>query len=148
MTVWTYGLATIAGQHHAVLYLVLAGLHHAEELINGGCLLARHILVARQAVPQPSSVLLGEFSVGGEDREIVYRRTTYEVLLPLTQFLAPPTRYATVIDTQRGVGDDQIGVDVDKIAKALAGGAGAHGRIEGEEFGRGLLKLHAVGLQS
>ena len=36
------------------------------------------------------------------------------------------------------VGDDEVGVEVDGVAEALAAGAGAVGIVEGEEAGFGL----------
>src|SRR5207302_7527732 len=38
----------------------------------------------------------------------------------------------------RFVGDDEVGVEVDGVAEALAAGAGAVGVVEGEEAGLGL----------
>ena len=91
-------------------------------------------------------MLLAQFVVRGEDREIVYLGTTYEVAFPLAQFLAMPACHTPVIDAEGGVGDDEILVDADDAAVALACGTDAHGRVEREEVVGRFLEGHSVSL--
>ena len=61
-------------------------------------------------------------------------------------FAVPCGRYLVVIqgcdgafvEGLRFVGDDEVGVEVDGVAEALAAGAGAEGVVEGEEARLGL----------
>ena len=87
--------ATIAGQHHAVLDLILARLHHLEELVDTGFLLGT--LIRWQSVPQPVFLLLCQIHIRLEDGEIVCSGMTHKPLLPLLHFLPVPAHHATVI---------------------------------------------------
>ena len=51
VTLGANGLATIAAEHHAVLYLVLVFLYHAEEVVDAGNFVFVSSPVAGQAVP-------------------------------------------------------------------------------------------------
>src|ERR1035441_8225045 len=49
-----------------------------------------------------------------------------------------PRRDGALLEGARAIGDDEVGVEVDGVAEALAAGAGAVGVVEGEEAGFGL----------
>ena len=51
VTVGAGGLATISGQHYAILDLVLALLQHTEEVVNAGLLPAALVNAAAASVP-------------------------------------------------------------------------------------------------
>ena len=146
MTVRTDGLATIACQEHTILYLILVLPHHLKEIVDAHTFVRVGVGVAGQSMPQPSAMLLAQFVVRGEDREIVYLGTTYEVAFPLAQFLAMPACHTTVIDAEGGVGDDEILVDANDAAVALACGTDAHGRVEREEVVGRFFEGHSVSL--
>ena len=142
----TGGLAPVTTQHHAVLYLVLVLLHHLEEGVDAGFLL--QTAVAGQTVPQPVLLLLRQRVVRLEDREVVLGGMLYEPVFPLAHLLAVPGHHAAVVDGERGIGDDQVLIDADNLAEALAFRTGAHGRIEREHLVGRLLEGDAVGLEA
>ena len=142
--VGAHGLATEAAQHHAVLYLVLVLLHHAEELVDAHPVVRFAVFLRGQTVPEPVLLLLCQFEVGLEDREVVRLRAADELLEPHTHLLSPPAHHATVVETHGLVGDDEFLVDADDAAEALAGGTGAQGRVEGEHIVGRFLEGDAV----
>ena len=87
--------ATIARQHHAVLDLILARLHHLEELVDTRFLLGTFI--RGQTVPQPVFLLLRQVHIRLEDGEVVCGGMAHEPLLPLLHLLSMPAHHATVI---------------------------------------------------
>ena len=134
------GLAVPALQvRHRPLVVGVVGTGAAEPV----AVLDVHLLRAR-AVQQDLLLGLGELLPRRRDSEAVgvghRRHHPVEVLAP-----GPgPGGDGALVDGQVGVGDDQLGVDLVAGAEAVAVGAGAVGRVEGEVPGRQLVERRAV----
>ena len=148
MTVRTDGLATESAQHHSVLYLVLVLFHHAEELIDAHPFVWVEVFLGGQSVPKPVFLLLRQFVVRLEDREVERFSTAYELLEPHAHLLASPADHASVVKTQRGIRDDQLLVDADDASESFAGRTSAKRRVEGKHVVRWLLEGDAVSLET
>ena len=135
----TEGLAAVAGQHHAVLYLVLVLLQHAEEGVDA--------FEVGRTLPQHAALLVGQLVVGGKDGEARLFGAADDHVAPFAHLLAPPAHHGSVVDGQGAVGHHQMLVDADDAAEAFAFGASAHGRVEREHLVVGLLEADAVGLE-
>ena len=116
---WAHGLSAVAGQHYAVLNLVLVLFQHLEEGVYA------HFFA--RSVPQVVLLLLGKLIVRGEDGEVVRRSLAEELLQPFAHFLATPAHHGSIVYGEGAVGDDQLLVDAYHTAKALALGAGTDG---------------------
>ena len=132
MTLRTCGLTPVAGQHHAVLYLVLILLHHLEELVDTRLFLLA--LIRGQSVPQPVFLPLRQVHVGFEDGEIVVSGIPAEPVFPFSHLLSVPAHHAAVIDAQRRVGDHQLLVNTHNLAKALTLRTGSCWRVKREHL--------------
>ena len=148
-------LAAIAGQHDAVLYLILSLTQVLEEGIDGHqppfLLLGREgpgDLLGGFAVPEPVLLGLSELIVRLVDGEAAIGVEADEPVLPLAQLLAAPAHHGAVADAARSVGHHKAFVDADDAAVALTLGAGAQRGVEGEELVGGFLKSDAVGLEA
>ncbi len=126
MAVGTDGLAAESAQHHTVLYLVLVLLHHAEELVDAHPVMWVALFLGGQTVPEPVLLLLCQFIVRFEDREVesALLYTADELILPHAHLLSSPTYHATVVETHGRVGDDELFVDTYHAAESLAGRTG------------------------
>ena len=136
---WAGGLSAVACHHHAVLYLVLVLLHHFEEGVDA--------FEVGRTLPEHPSLLLGEVDVGGKDGEPRLFRSANHHLTPFAHHLASPADHGSIIDREGAVGHHQMLVNADNPSKALAGGAGSQGGVEGEHLVVGFLKGDAVGLE-
>ena len=94
MTLWTDGLDTIAREHHTVLNLVLILLYHLEERIDAR---TPFTTIRRQTVPKPVLMLLRQFKVRCENREVISLCMTDELRSPFAHLIAMPAFHATVI---------------------------------------------------
>ena len=146
MTGGAYGLSAVACEHHAVLYLVLVGLDHVEEVVDADSLVV--LLNPWTFMPQVVLLLLCEVVVWLEYGEVVLWRTAAELGLPFAHLVTAPAEHGAVVHAQQLVGDDKVFVNAYYAAEALAVGAGADGRVEREHLLRGLLELNAVGLEA
>ena len=54
------------------------------------------------------------------DREVEMTSVTNQLVAPCTHFIAAPTRHSIVVNRQRFVGNDQVGIDADYVAEAFA----------------------------
>ena len=148
MAVGANGLASESAQHHAVLNLILVFLHHSEELVDAHAVVRITVFFRWQSVPEPVFLLLRQFVVRLEDREVVRFRPADEFLEPHAHLLATPAHHATVVEAQRSVRNHEFFVDADDASETLAGRAGAQRRIEGKHIVGRFLKLHAVSFES
>ena len=71
-----------------------------------------------------------------------------QALLPFPQFFAPPRSHGVLKHAEPRVGNNQFALNSQHGTKTFAGGAGALGRIEGEQSRRGILKAQTFGLKS
>ena len=147
-TIRTRGASTIATQHHTILYLILVVFDHLEERVDANLVMNVHVLLGWQPMPQHILLGLGQGIVGGEDGEVVFLCASAELFLPSLHLLSMPAFDASLIDTQRRIGDNQFLVNADDASKALAGRAGPYRRVEGEHIVIGLFEGYAVGLES
>ena len=147
MAVGTNRLSTESAQHHAVLYLVLVLLYHSEELIDAHPFLLFTFLFARQTVPQPVLLLLSQFEIRLEDREVVFCSSADEFLEPHTHLFASPANHTSVIYAHRSVRDDEFLIDAYYAAETFAGRAGSERGVEGKHIVGRLFKLHAVSFE-
>ena len=97
----TYRSAAVSAEHHAVLYLVLVFFQHLEEVVDAHPVVFVSAFVGWQTVPQPVFVLLRQFVVWFEDRELVCCRSSDEFLFPFTHFLSVPALHASVVYAER-----------------------------------------------
>ncbi len=156
VTLGTDRLATIARQHDAILNLILVVAHHLKEAVDGHAVVFVTMLVGRQAMPQHVLLLLRQVIVrleNGETHSIgitvfFFCCATAELVFPHAHLLAVPRLHTTVVDGQRGIGNNQVLVDADDHAETLTLRTGADGRIKGEELVGGLFERHAVGLEA
>ena len=116
------GFSPVTGEHDPVLDLVLVFFKHFEERVDA-------YLFAR-SVPEIILLLLSQFIVRSEDREVMCRSFPQEFGKPFAHFLSPPADNGSVVDTQGAVGDDEMFIDADDFSEAFAGGAGSDRRIE------------------
>ena len=130
VTLRTRGLATITAKHDAILDFVLVLLNHLEERVDAYAVVLVAMLVGGQAVPKLVFLFLREVVVRLEDREVVLCGPAAELFFPHAHLLAVPADHAAVVDRQRGIGDDQMFVDADNLAKALTFRARSYGRVE------------------
>ena len=112
-------LSAVTAEHDAVLYLVLVLLDHLEKVVNGNPFVFGPVAVGGQSVPKLVFLLLGQFVVRLEDREVVLSSTPAEFLFPRAHLLAVPADHAAVIDGEVGVGNHQVFVNADDLAEAL-----------------------------
>ena len=157
VTLGAHGLAPIAGQHHAVLNLVLSLAQVLEEgvyrdeapllFLGAQTALFGCERVGEGAVPEPVLLLTAQLEVGLVDGEAPFGIEADEPLLPFAHLLAAPAHHRPLVDRQRRVGDDQVFIDADDASESLALGAGSGRGVEGEQFVGGFLKGDAVGLE-
>ena len=141
------GLASVAGQHHAILDFILILPQHAEKLVDANGAVAPFVLLIHP-MPQHFFLPFGQLAVRCEDGKIlVFLSPPHKLLLPFRHLLAFPGSHATVIHRELGVGNDQTLVDADDSAVPLTLWASTHGRIEGKHLVGRFLKLHAVGFK-
>ena len=117
------GLSAIAAHHDAILNLILVLPDHFEKCIDAHLVVDVLVALGGQSVPQHVFFLLREFQIRLENREIVLGSPAAELVFPHAHLVAMPALHASVIDAERGVGNDQPLVDADDIAKAFAFGA-------------------------
>ena len=89
MTLRAECFATIAGKHHAVLYFVLVLLYHFEESIDS--------FKIGSSFPQHSTLLIGQFKVGSENRQTGFFCTMYYHITPFTHLVTSPTNYSSIV---------------------------------------------------
>ena len=147
MAIRTDGLASESAQHHTVLYLVLVLLHHSEEFVDAHPVVRVALLVRRQSMPEPVFLLLGEFVVRLEDREVVWLRTSDEFLEPHAHLLSTPAYHASIVEAHGSIRDDELLVDAYHASESLAGRAGTQWGIEGKHVVGWFLEGDAVGFE-
>ena len=81
-------------------------------------------------------------------REVELRGVGHQLVLPPAHRLAAPAGHGILVDALALVGDDQVLVDADDLAVALAAGAGSQRVVEAEEVLGGGLELDAVGFEA
>lgn len=148
VTFRTGRLTTIAAQHHPVLDLILVLLHHLEESIDADLVVNVLMTFGGESMPQHVLLLLRQVVVRFEDREVILRGTPAELLFPHAHLLTMPAYHTAVVYRQGAVGNHQMLVDTDDLAKALALRTGTHGGVEGEKVVGRLLELHAIRLEA
>ena len=124
------GVAAVFGEEDADVELVLLALERGEEAADAGV----------GAASFPEKFLLGGVEVvpgdvggdGGGLGEADHLAVEGAVLR------RGPRGDGALREGSRAVGDDEVGIEVDGVAEALAAGAGAVGIVEGEEAGLGL----------
>ena len=84
------GLASVAGEHHPVLYLVKVLLDMLEEVVDA--------MQPRRAMPQEILLLLGQIIVGAMDREVVTFTIDDKVAEPFAHDLAFPADDGALVD--------------------------------------------------
>ena len=99
-------------------------------------------------MPEPVLLLLCEFVIRFEYGEAPFGIEADEPLLPFAHLLAPPAHHSIVIHAECAVGDDQMLVYADDLAKAFTLGTSACGGVEGEHVVGGFLKGDAVSLEA
>ena len=142
----TGGLSAIAGEHDAILNLVLVLLEHAEELVDADAHVAPFVDL-RHSMPEDVFLLLCELVVWGEDREVVALCCAHKLLLPFRHLIALPALHASVIDGEFLARYDTVFVNANDLAVAFAFRACAYGGIEGEHLVCRFFKLNAVCLE-
>ncbi len=123
-------VAAILAEHDADVELVLLALHQSEEAVDAEESVAavedEGLLLWFEAVPgnvQRNAVLLGGLLQFGEVGAILW---------------ATPGVDRAIVEGLRLVGNDEVEVEVDGVAEALAARACAEGIVEGEEARLGL----------
>ncbi|MPM35769.1 hypothetical protein SDC9_82363 [bioreactor metagenome] len=125
-------VAAVLGQQHADVHLVGLALQVLEEALDAIPLLVPLALPVRRTADDPLLLLGGELVPGGVARNASGLGVAHEVVLRLF-----PRRRLDGLDrpgAQRElvVGNHQPVIDADHAAKASAGVARAHGRVERE----------------
>ena len=124
------GVAAVFGEEDADVELVFFALERGEEAADAGefvvAFFDEALLVVGEIVPGDVGGDVGGF--GGADHLAVVGAV----------FGGAPGGDGAVGEGLGFVGDDEVGVEVDGVAEALAAGAGAVGVVEGEEAGFGL----------
>ena len=106
MTSWANRFAAIPTHHYAILNLILILFYHLEECVDIDLFVYIKADFRRKTVPKHIFLLLGEFIVGFENREIILCGTLTKLIFPYAHPVAVPTLHASVIHTQRRVRDD------------------------------------------
>ena len=99
-------------------------------------------------MPEPVLLLLCEFVIRFEYGEAPFGIEADEPLFPFAHLLAPPAHHSIVIHAECAVGDDQMLIYADDLAKAFTLGTSACGGVEGEHVVGGFLKGDAVCLEA
>ena len=124
------GVAAVFGEEDADVELVFFALERGEEAADAGeaavAFFDEALLVGGEVVPGDVGGDVGGF--GGADHLAVVGAV----------FGGGPGGDGAVGEGFGFVGDDEVGVEVDGVAEALAARAGAVGVVEGEEAGFGL----------
>ena len=128
-----------------MLHLITLALLLGKEGVDG---MLHAPAVGTLAVPEQAFLGGRQRVVGGKDGEARALYLGDEGTLPLAHDVAAPAGHGIIVKAERRVGHDQTLVDADGGAEAFAAGAGAEGRIEGEELVGGLGEGHAVGLEA
>ena len=134
------GFARIAGLHHTILDLAALALDVVEEGVE-----AVKVLITS---PEQAFLRLAQGVIWFVNREVEQVSRLDKLLLPLLHRSSTPADDGILIDGFALVGDDQIDIDADGLAVALADGTGSDGVIEAEKMLRRLLELDAVGLEA
>ena len=92
------------------------------------------ILLRRKTMPKPIFLLLREFEVWFENREIIGLCSADKFLELHTHLFSSPANHTTVINTQGSIWDDELFVDADYASVTLAGRTGTQRRIEGKHI--------------
>ena len=112
----------VAGQHHAILYLILVFLQHLEERVDADLL--------PWSVPEVIFLFLCQLIIGSKDGEIMSRSFPKELIQPFSHFLTSPAKHGTIVHAQRTVGHHQVFIDTDNLSEAFARRAGSQRRVE------------------
>ena len=140
VTLGTTGLASVTCQHNTILYLVLVLLDHLEKSVDA--------LEPSVAVPQHIQFGLSKVAIGTMNREPDVGSQMYQFTLPLAHLVASPAHNGIVVDRQRRVGHNQIGVDAYHPSETLTPRTSAIRVVEVEHQLRGLAEHNTVGLKS
>ena len=100
MTVRTDGLSAESAQHHTILYLVLVLLHHSEEFIDAHTVVRFTVFLCWQTMPEPVFLLLSQFIVRFENREVERFCTADKLFQPHAHFLSTPANHAAVVKAE------------------------------------------------
>ena len=133
-------LARVARLHHAELNLAPFAVDVFEEAVQ-----TVEVFVAR---PQQALLFGRQFVVGRVDREVELAGVFHQLLFPQAHGLAAPAGDGAFVDRLALVGDDQILVDADDFAVALAAGTGTQRVVEAEQVFGGLFEGDSVGLEA
>ena len=123
--VGTEGVPAVFGEEDADVEFVLFAFEGAEEALDAGvgsvAFFDEALLVGFEIVPGDVSRDVGGFC------------GTYHLAMVRAIFCGAPGRDRSVGERLRLIGKDEVGIEVDGIAEALAAWAGAVGVVEGEE---------------
>ena len=78
------------------------------------------------------------------DREVEMTSVANQLVAPRTHFIAAPTRHSIVVNRQRFVWNDQVGIDADNIAEAFASRTSTVRIVEREKMCCRRLKSYSV----
>ena len=92
-------------------------------------------------MPEPVFLLLGEFVVRLEDREVVWLCTSDEFLEPHAHLLSTPAYHASIVEAHGSVRDDELLVDAYHASESLAGRAGTNGELKANMLSVGSSKV-------
>ena len=121
------GVAAILAQHHAHVQLVFLALQKGEETVDA----------EKRPVPVEHKLLLGrgQFSPGRVERDAMLHGGLPELCLVGPIFGASPGIDGAFVQRLLLIRDDQVEIEVDGVAKALAALAGAIRVVEREQPG-------------
>ena len=134
--VWAEGVAAVFGEHDADVELVFFAIHIRKEAVDAEEAGAARVLVAVEEdfVLEGCEVLPGDVEGDGE-----FGGVALEIGIPGAVLGTVPGVDSAAGEGEGFVGDDEVEVEVNGVAEALATGACAEGIVEAEETGLGLL---------
>ncbi|OIQ93571.1 hypothetical protein GALL_245310 [mine drainage metagenome] len=130
--------AAVLGQQHAHMHLVGAGFQPVEKTAHAVVLLLPLPLPARVALDHPVAFGLGQFAPGHVQAHAGPGGVTLQVLLRVLETGGLPGLDGALAEALARVGNHQAPVDPQGAAKAAAGVAGAHRRVETEHARAGI----------
>ncbi len=100
------------------------------------------------ACPQQPFLFVGQFVVGRVDREIEFVGVFNQLIFPSAHLFAAPAGHGPFVDGLALVRNDQIFVDADDLAVALASRTGSERIVETEKVFRRRFETDTVGFES
>ena len=130
--------------HYAILYLVLIFFNHIEKSVNWHLFMYVFALVRWKSMPKLILLFPWKFIVRFKYRKIVFCSSSAKLVPPHSHFFTIPTYYATIVDADGWIWNDEFFVNADNASKALTVWASPNWGVKREHIVCWLFKRNAI----